>query len=573
MRHKASEEERPVVVRGAHAGQADSIHRFASGEQSAFSAGTAVAAATPGMVIAVVVTLIFINKAYTIDDLLFLLMSQHMLVDPLHSTAFQLVFHGVPARASAAVTGPVMAALLLPAVAADGSEWIAHLAMLAVFLLGLFSCAQLALRLGLSTAGAVWVVLLVATSPAVLAMATTSMPDVPAMSFGAMAVERLVAFRQRPRVITGAAASIALALAVLSRTHLVALFACAVPLMLDKWPANVRQLAAVLRQRRFVVRLSPIACAVILLAVVVIAQRDPLAGANLLNSTAHSIELRYLNLNLANLPAQWVLTFPLGVVWGALQWRRMVRNRWAWGGAALGVTLAALSQSEYHHWRWMVWQAPVTALGMAVLADILVLALRRRDTVDLALATWLLIAWPAALYPHLPPKFLVPSAPAMAILIARHASVPSRPLIAGRVILAGVSAGLALGLLIAQGDAVLAEVGRIGGRDVVADEMRRGNRVWFDGGWGFQWYAMQAGAAALTIGLPAPARGDVVVVGLTGHLMNGVRDKKLLRRIVFEQPGGRVEFGAAGFFDNTLGLLPWRWSAYGLQPIEVWRIE
>ena len=78
-------------------------------------------AALPATLIAVVFVLLFIDKAYTVDDATFLFMAQHMLVDPLHYSSFDHVFHGIRGRASSGVSGPVMPALLLPAVAAGGA--------------------------------------------------------------------------------------------------------------------------------------------------------------------------------------------------------------------------------------------------------------------------------------------------------------------------------------------------------------------------------------------------------------------------------------------------------------------
>ena len=65
--------------------------------------------------------------------------------------------------------------------------------------------------------------LLTATSPAVLGMASTVMPDVAAMTFGVLGIERYLAFlggRSRSRALANALLSaLALATAALCRTH------------------------------------------------------------------------------------------------------------------------------------------------------------------------------------------------------------------------------------------------------------------------------------------------------------------------------------------------------------------
>src|SRR5262245_53607818 len=318
-------------------------------------------AALPAIAVAVGFFLAFIDKAYTNDDATFLLMAQHMLEDPLHYSAFDFVFHGYRGRASDAVSGPVMAALLVPAVAAGGAEWLAHLAMLLVFVLGLVSCAALALRLGISAVGAAWVALLAGTSPAVLAMATTSMPDVPAMSFGALGAERMLAFRTDRRLSTGIGAVLALALAVLSRPHLAALFICLLPLLFDAWPASLRALFTAVFDRPFLTRVLPLAGAAALLAVVIFITRDPLTNVNLAQSTEQAVAFSFLSQNLANLPAQWVLTFPLGVAWTVLHGRRMAVSPRCWAAGGLGVGLGALVRSGHDRWDWGRWPVAVLA--------------------------------------------------------------------------------------------------------------------------------------------------------------------------------------------------------------------
>jgi hypothetical protein len=529
--------------------------------------------AVPATIVAIVFVVLFIDKAFTIDDVTFLLMARHMLTDPLHPSALEMVFHGVPGRVSQGVSGPVMPILLLPAVLRDGAEWLAHISMMFVFVLGIIFSAAFAIRLGMSRPQAFWVALLVATTPAVLGMATTSMPDVPAMSFAIVGTERLLAFRQSRRASAAVTAAVALALAVLSRPHLSALFVCLLPLLLTKWPSSLRQLWDSVFQRSFLQSVAPIAGAVVILAMVALITRDPLTGANLAATSQQNLTSSNLRINLANLPAQWVLSFPLGVVWTTLYWRRMARSPWCWGAALVGAGLAVLTQAHYQSLDWLWWQAPLTGLGTAVLADIFLTAWRQRDLIEISLGIWLLIAWPAALYGHLPPKYLVPSAPAMALILVRHAWQTLSSQRRKQLLATASSLGLILGLLIASADAALGEAGRVGGRDIVGQELKRGERVWFDGGWGFQWYAMHAGARPMTKGPPYPEHGDIVIQGLTGTLMDDWQNKVLVRRVIFDEPGGRVLDAPAGFFSNGWGPLPWRWSSNELARVQVWRVE
>jgi len=92
-----------------------------------------------------------------------------------------------------------MALLLIPSVLRGGSEWIAHLTQFVVLVVGLLSLASLALRLSFPPVKAALATLLLACSPGVLAMTSSAMADVPAMSLGILAMERLYVWKQERR--------------------------------------------------------------------------------------------------------------------------------------------------------------------------------------------------------------------------------------------------------------------------------------------------------------------------------------------------------------------------------------
>jgi len=119
----------------------------------------------------------------------------------------------------------------------------------------------------------------------------------------------------------------------------------------------------------------------------------------------------------------------------------------------------------------------------------------------------------------------------------------------------------------------MAKIGKDAAK-VVAAGIRRGNTVWADGAWGFQWYAMQAGAKPLARTGPFPAKGDLVVSSLEGYLMpRRFPSSTLISRQVFASPGGRIHTEGAGFYTNVQGPLPWVWGTREFGRIEVWRID
>ena len=521
-------------------------------------ARSVVVCSIPAILLASLVLLPFLHKAYTIDDVTFLLEAQHALKDPLHPAAFEMVFHGERIRLShELVTGPVMAYLLIPAVLFGGAEWVAHSVQLALLIVGIVATVSLAFRLGLVRWQAALAGLLMVASPAVLAMAATAMADLPAMALGVAAMDRMVAWSQSRRRSTGVAAAILLALAVLTRPHMLLLGGCAFYWLVWMTPRTESRLRD--RLRGILVTTAPVIAAVAILALFNELTRDPLSGASLVSATAHRSEGDVFWVNLANFPLQWIVAFPLGLLWPVLRNRDFVHRRNVVAFSA-GVLVSAVGI--------FLPLAPLIGLGTAVLVDCIMGGWQQRDRVQVFLGMWLLLGLVTVSYAHLPAKYLVPSAPAMAILLARFNWEHFRraALMTGTVLAGGVL----LGVLIIRADAALAEVGRAGG--VVAGRfVQQGFRVWMDGGWGFQWYAMAAGASPLADTPPLPRDGDIVVAGLRANLIEHYPAKTLLYRRVFNDPGGRVLGEGAGFY--TSGPLPWVWGRAELGRVEVWRIE
>lgn len=531
-------------------------------------------AALPAAVIATAVYLCFLDKPFNIDDVSFLAMAEHMLEDPLHPASVRISLNGHPPDwiSRGMWSGPVMPTLLVPCLAAGGAEWLGHLAVLFVFLIGIVATAAFAIRLGCSDRSARWAALLVTTSTGALAMASTAMPDVPCMSFGILGGERLLAYRKEGRWWRAVSAAVALAACVLSRQHGVLVVACLVPIMLATWPRSLAELRAACFDRRFLGCMAIMATAGVLVIGTYAVMRDEHVVGGLASTPGLVTDYTLWRANLANIPAQWLLTFPLVLAWACMYRLRLVRNWWCYVGAAIGVYLAFQVHVFTRRPDWLPWQAPLTAFAAAVLADVIASTVRRRDMVELGLVAWLFIMLPMAVYTHLPAKYFVPAAPAMAVLIMRRiegGALTSRAPLAVLCTIYGI-----IGVLVIRADAVHASVGRAGG-EVVAKYVARGERVWFDGAWAFHWYAYRAGAlAASTSEEGTPKPGDIVVVGLEGYVIKKWKNKTLLERHEFNEPGGRTLQRPAGFFSNVhWGPLPWVWSKRPHDPVEVYRIE
>lgn len=542
--------------------------------------------ALPAVLLSALLLLPYLDKAFTIDDTLFLLQAQQALADPLHPTAFEVVWSDTVQRLSAIMpSGPVMAYLLMPAVARGGSEPIAHLIQLAVLCLGLLHTAVLALRLGCSRIQAAAAALLMASSPAVMGMAATAMPDIAAMSFGVLGIERFVAFLQSPRrglrIVHALIAAVALALAALSRSHaglllgVAGLFAVGdtlFDLRLSSLPSIV---LGWLRPRRLQ-QLWPIPLAVAFIGAALLVSRDPHSGTGVVSSTRFFATISAWPRNFIGFLSALALTLPLSIPWAILR-PHAVSQRALWMGAVLAVIGIALTVPAI-----CLPVAPVVALSALCLADLIRSAWQRRDKTDLALTAWLFLSAPVLFYIHFAPKYPVPSAPAVCILICRlllplrdpHAAPPSQR--GTRVALAAVAVGSLLSVLIVRTDAAFADLGRRAARELIAPQVQRGERVWFCGHWGFQWYAQKAGAHPMTRTPPLPQPGDLIAASLRAecHLMPLVSKHQTLASVSDSRFGGRImalEAGA-GFFSNGAGFYPFMFSTKPLDQIDLVRV-
>jgi hypothetical protein len=534
-------------------------------------------ATIPALLLSAVILLPHLGKAFTIDDTIFLFEARHALLDPLHPTAFNILWDEDVERVSQVVpSGPIQAWLLVPALRATDQERVAHGIMLAVLWVGIVASVSLAKRLGLGPGGMTLVGLLVAASPTVLAMTGTAMPDVTVMTLGTAGMERLVAWQQERRRHQVAAAVLLLGLAPLARSHGLLLLGVAAILLFWERPIPARW-------RDRLLRLWPVAAAgAVMLAIVVVTRdRGPEAG-NVVSAAAglSSASTTRLSKNLAAFFVHWVLTVTFAVPWVALRWREMVRSRLVLGAAVLGMALAAyVARTRGSNFYWSL--VPVAGVGAAALVDVFREARSRGRLQDLALACWLLIGLVALPYVQLPSKYLVASAPAAAILLARVAG-RARGLVPRVALGVTLVVGAALGLAIIRADAALSGMSKAAVEKLIVPRVAAGEKVWFVGHWGFQWYAENAGARPVSLTTQFPSAGDTVVVSATSspsekvlkRLRNDFPYAIPLDRMTDTSDGGRVMNvrRKVGFFSNGHGALPWTWSRSPLDEFTVWAL-
>jgi 4-amino-4-deoxy-L-arabinose transferase-like glycosyltransferase len=526
-------------------------------------------AAAPAVLFASLVLVPFLGKPFTIDDTVFLFTARHALVDPLHPTAFEMNWESVPERVSRFVpTGPLMAWLLVPAMLAGGSEVVAHLTLLAFLWVAILATVSLAFRLGLGGKWAAASGLILASTPAVLGMAGTAMPDVPAMALGVAGIERLLAWRDERKVRDGILAALLLGAASLARTHQVALlgigtlFLAGDVFSFDSW------------KRGPWARWVPLVTAPFVTLAVVLVTRDPAPdGGAILGAAARYSDVSRVASNSVAFAIHWAVAMAFAVPWIALRWRQIVARPLA---LLAGTLTAAILLRAAHGVEAPYLFAPIAGLGIACLADVLTDALRRRDSTQFILGAWLFIAFPAVVYWHLPSKYLLASAPAAAILVAR--AMEFRPRVGLPSLVATIILGASLGVAILRADAAFAEVGRGAARALIAPHVAAGRRVWYVGHWGFQWYAELNGAKRWSAAPPHPVEGDLIAYA--DNLATPLDRRELevlthLARFEDRSPGGRVmsRSAGAGFYSNSWGYLPWSWGNEPVDAVDLWLAE
>ena len=275
------------------------------------------------LALAAVVLLPFLGKAYTIDDPVFLREAQNVLRDPLHPSAFRMVWASARnLRASEFLPGgPVAPYLLVPLALAGWQAWAGHLLMLLYLAVAIVATSALAGRFGLSPWARQAAAVLTASAPVALGMAGTVMPDIPAMMFVALGMERFIAWTQEHRWRAGIPAAFLLALAVLLRINLLVLLAIAGYYALrQSWV-----------RRRDWHTVVPIALAGALALAGLIATRDPdAAGGSFVGAVGHQLGFDFSGRHAVALLIAYLTTTPL---LAALLTRRALQPNallWVW---------------------------------------------------------------------------------------------------------------------------------------------------------------------------------------------------------------------------------------------------
>lgn len=209
------------------------------------------------------------------------------------------------------------------------------------------------------------------------------------------------------------------------------------------------------------------------------------------------------------------------------------------------------------------------AVGLGVF--VLAAANVRKDADSLLLMFWILGTAVFSAYVNwsVNARSLLPLAPAVAILIARHVNASRNAIIAAGAATAIVS------LLAAFADMSYANAQRDAANQLMGHYAGDGHRMWFEGHWGFQYYMQQAGA--VPFGFDVTLHGkDLLVTPSTNTLLLNESQRPPHHIIETLQiasgvPAATVSYPMkAAFYSDYMGPLPY---VVGAPPAETYTVR
>jgi hypothetical protein len=538
--------------------------------------------AAPGILLATLCLAPFLQKAYTIDDPYYLVQARQALRTPLTPAVVELCWDNIGYARPIRGIGPpglLMAYALAPAAMLGSKEWTGHVTQLLLLWIAVIATVAVAFRCGATNTEAMLAGLFFASFPVVLVMSGNVMPDLLTATLGVIGMERLLAWKTDGKLWQACAAGIALGLAPLARSHALLLIFVGIVMLAGKsdsspvvswfrafWQTNVR-------------RWLPILVAVICLAGVNWITSDRVATSTAIfpgGPNAEQIVLPRVLPNFLGFGLNWFAVTPFAIAWLLVEG--------VGGILTLGAAMLAGGMVKYAFPDSPVLLDILGVAGLLAVGSAVLWAFRTRRIPLAALALCLLIALPMITYFHLPSKYLVPCAPAASILFVLRLRERAALSKSSKLFLVGLPAimicgGAILGVAILRGDAAFAGLARRAVNEGVPPRIPPGHRAWYSGQWALTWYAQEAGASCLMSRPPFPQPGDILIAGereggldlppklrLNLHLIDTIQST---------EPGIRVMNPAidAGFYSNSYGYLPWRWSDAPVNTYYVWSVE
>lgn len=524
----------------------------------------------------------FVNKAFHIDDTLFLLVAQQVRAHPLDFYGFDVTWYHTAMPMAHVTKNPPLASYYaaLASLALGWSEVGLHLAFLLPALGVTWGTYRLAER---SCGRPVLAALVAVFTPAFLVSSTSIMCDTIMLCFWVWAVEwweRGLDGRGAPAFV---ASALLIGLGFLTKYFAISL----VPLL---------AVYTVLRRRRLdgalLALVVPVAVA---LGYGMLTAR--LYGQDLVQgAVAYAQDVQWRASFFASPLAKTTIglafaggcisapAFFFPVLWPRRAWLLALLTILVigWGLFLAGRLGPAVLKPDpekpelIDHVRWeSIAQA---ALLAAAGAHLLALAAwdfgSRRDASSVLLALWLLGAFVFTAFVNwtVNARSILPAAPAAGILVARRLDQLGwlRPGLGDWRVLTPLGAAAALALAVAHADYQFAGAARTAAATLADRYITPGRTLWYEGHWGFQHYVDERGARFLDMAQADCRPGDVIVIPLNNCDLFGVPADRTTKLRSFMVPTSTWvatmhQTRLAGFYANGVGPLPF---SFGRVPLD-----
>jgi len=516
----------------------------------------------------------FITKPFHMDDPLFVWTARQFHVDPFDFYGFELNWHGFADTMAGVNKNPPLVPFYLAIVAAlfGWSEVAMHVGMLLPAVAAVLGVYALAVRMSpnplVAAAAAI-------SMPAFLVSSSSVMVDLPMLALWCWAIALWVEGLEDAKPWKLSAAGVLIGFAFLAKYFAIAL----IPLVFAYSAAKERRIGSWAPHL-----LAP--------AAIIAAYQGAMwiqYGQNPFGEVAaYALESRASVDSGVSFGFEVGLLFLGGSFLSALFYAPLLWSRRALALAAAACALALLVISnrdaigllalrDANGVKWGAVAQVVLALscGVQLFALALLDLVRRRDAPALLLALWLLGVFVFASFVNwtLNARVLLPAAPAVAILIARRIADRAQGAATSRAAVLLAVPGLAIALAVTFADARHAASARTAATELAQRYQGEGT-LWFQGGWGFQYYMEAAGGRRVDATSDLLSPGDVLVIpqNNTNLFTLPAEAGRLVERAEFPTRGWittQNEQAGAGFHSDRWGPLPF---VVGSPPKEIYRV-
>lgn len=502
----------------------------------------------------------FLNKAFTIDDPLFIWSARHILTSPLDFYGFTANWYGTETAMASLMQNPPLTAYYIAVVLQilGESEVALHLAFALFSIAAVLGTYYLAREF---SADGFTAALICLATPAFLVSGTAVMSDTMMLSLWIWGILLWVRGVRKTDNVNLFMAAVLICLCAMTKYFGLSL----VPLLL---------VYTIQRRRRLDCTLLYLFIPVLILCLYqwytaslygkgLVQDAIQFAGVSLNTDflpnalrTSAFIGGGFIT-TLFFAPIFWKRNALVMVILGSLIFALSLPLWWRWTGLA--------ANGRQPDWHLITHYALFTVAGCHLLFLACTDLVKNRDEVSLLLFLWIMgtVACAVFIYPMGCVRYLLPLAPAAGILVCRRIGNLQEKSVSPRWrIFAPISIGILSALLVSLADYRWADSGRAFAATVAKEYGGKVRGIFFQGHWGFQYYMEKNGASPLDVTKTVLKPGDILLTPATSTLIHPVEPDAVtaVRKFSIAQNGFVSVMNAkrgTGFYVAALGPLPY----------------